>query len=183
MRKATTQTKIPKMKVCKVCKEKFTPARPLQMLCSVRCSYKYVEILQQKKAKAEKKDGYEKLKSHSDYVQELQKVFNEFIRLRDKGKPCISCGTMTGQVHAGHYRTTKACPELRFCEIQVWRQCATCNNFLSGNILNYRKELINRIGIEKVEWVEGDHNPKKYLIPELIKLKIFYRKKIKTLKQ
>ena len=113
------QDKIPKQKRCKICGEKYTPNRPLQMLCSVKCSYKYVEILNQKKARKEKQEGYEKLKTHSDYVQELQKVFNEFIRLRDSKLPCISCGTMTGKMNAGHYRSAGGNPELRFNEMNV----------------------------------------------------------------
>ena len=53
----------------------------------------------------------EKLKSRSDWLKDLQRVFNEFIRLRDADLPCISCGRYhQGQWHAGHYRSVGGLP-------------------------------------------------------------------------
>jgi len=176
------QDKIPKQRSCKVCKAKYTPSRPLQMLCSIQCSYKYVEILNQKKARKEKQEGYEKLKTHSDYVQELQKVFNEFIRERDKGLPCISCGATTGKINACHYRSAGGNPELRFNEMNCHSGCERCNTHLSGNLIDYRIGLIKKIGVANVEWLEGKHEPQKLSIPQLIEMKVKYRDKIKQLK-
>ena len=94
------------------------------------------------------KETRDRLKSRSDHLREAQTVFNKFIRLRDEKAPCISCGRHhKGQYHAGHYRSTGACPELRFEELNVHKQCAPCNDHLSWNIVNYRINLIKKIGI------------------------------------
>jgi len=57
-----------------------------------------------------------------------------------------------------------------------------CNTHLSGNALNYRKRLIDKIGIESVEWLEGPHEPKKYTVDELVEIKTVYRRKLKELR-
>jgi len=53
---------------------------------------------------------------------------------------------------------------------------------LSGNLINYRIELINRIGPELLGWIEGPHGPKKYTIEDLAAIKIEYKEKLKALK-
>jgi hypothetical protein len=124
------------------------------------------------------------IKSRSDWVKEAQQAFNAWVRERDKDLPCISCQRHhTGQYHAGHYRTTKACPELRFEPLNVHKQCSVCNNHLSGNILEYRINLIKRIGIELVDWLEGAHEPKKYTIDDLKAIKAEYKEKLKQLQK
>lgn len=83
-----------------------------------------------------------------------QKVFNAWIRKRDEGFPCISCGTGKPE-HAGHYFSAGHNSKLRFDERNCARQCIRCNYFLHGNQTGYRKGLINRIGIEAVEQLES----------------------------
>lgn len=125
---------------------------------------KVIEKEERKRIKEKKQE----LRPRSWYLKEAQKWFNKFIRLRDKNEPCISCGRYhQGQYHAGHYRTVGSCPELRFEELNCHKQCAPCNNHLSGNIVNYRPNLINKIGINKVEWLEGKHEPLKLSIEDL----------------
>ena len=90
-----------------------------------------------------------------------QKVFNAYIRKRDEGLPCISCGTGQPQ-HAGHYFSAGHNSKLRFDERNVGGQCLRCNYFLHGNQLGYRKGLIKRIGIESVEQLESEASVKGY---------------------
>jgi hypothetical protein len=168
-----------KEKKCKICSEKFTPLRPLQVVCSASCGYIYARRQQEKNWQREKKVRKEKLMSRGDWEQMLQKVFNTYIRKRDEGKPCISCGTTKGQMQAGHYRSVGSTPELRFEEINCFGQCASCNNYLSGNLINYRINLVQRIGADKVEWLEGRHAPLKLTVDEIKEKIIYYRKKIK----
>jgi len=140
----------------------------------------------EKKAKQERKEtkkAKEALLTHRDYLKLFQTVFNTYIRERDKDLPCISCGKNNEkQFHAGHYRSVGSCPELRFEELNVWRQCATCNTYLHGNLIEYRKELINRIGVEKVEWLEGYQPSNKMLISEIKEKIKEYKTKINALK-
>lgn len=133
-----------------------------------------------KKYAKRKKELKDNDKSYRD--KQAQSAFNAYIRARDDYLPCISCGrNHTGQYHAGHYRSRGAHPELRFEELNCHKQCAPCNNHLSGNISNYRPALIEKIGQEKVNWIEGPHEPKKYTCSELKEIELKYKSKLKQL--
>ena len=175
-------TKPIKDKTCKICKVKFTPTRPLQSVCSPNCAYTHAKAVRVKTERKETREAKVRLKSKSEWLKEAQTVFNQYIRLRDKDLPCISCQRFhTGQYHAGHYLTTGAHPELRFDEINVHKQCSACNNYLSGNIVEYRINLINKIGIDAVTYLESKHQPKHYTIEDIKTLKAIYKEKVKTL--
>jgi hypothetical protein len=138
------------------------------------------ESAKAKQVRKEYRAEKQKMKSRADWLREAQAAFNRYIRLRDHDKPCISCGrNHQGQWHAGHYRSVGACPELRFEELNVHKQCAPCNDHLSGNIVEYRRGLIERIGIDRVEWLEGNHEAKKYTIEEIRAIKAEYTRKAK----
>lgn len=175
-------------KKCRQCKSQFEPHNSLQVVCSPKCALALAKDQAAKKIEKERKAwikrGREKLKTRSDYIKDAQREFNKHIRLRDHHRPCISCGTYNaGQFHAGHYRTTKAAPELRFEELNAHKQCAQCNNFDSGNIVEYRINLIQRIGQEAVDWLEGPHEPKKYTIDDLKHIIAHYRRKNRELER
>lgn len=105
----------------------------------------------------------------SELRRKAQTAFNAYIRERDAGEACISCGRFhDGQWHAGHYLTTAAHPELRFDPRNCHKQCAPCNNHLSGNLVAFRKGLVQRYGQELVDWLEGPHEPLKLSREELI---------------
>ncbi len=181
------------MKKCKNCGEEFTPRfKTTEKYCwDEACKEVEIKLFFEKerekarkaKEKAwrkEKKERNEALKTVGDYIKEVQTVFNKWIRLRDRHEPCISCQRHhEGQYHAGHYRSVGGNPELRFHELNNNKQCAPCNNHLSGNLINYRINLIKKIGIKWVEVLEGPHSPKNYSIPELLELKDYYKKQVK----
>src|SRR5574344_2644733 len=79
---------------------------------------------------------------------DLQKILNEYIRLRDSGKPCISCGGF-GEMQAGHYYAVMGYDGLRFDEDNVFCECVRCNCFDESHLIGYGSNLINRIGIER----------------------------------
>jgi len=79
--------------------------------------------------------------------------FNEFIRKRDKDYTCISCNSKVEQ--AGHFYSGGHYPALKFNPDNVNGQCVRCNYFLSGNLNEYRKNLIVKIGIEAVEELDS----------------------------
>ena len=189
-----------KQKTCKGCGGKFRPSLSTQKACSVKCAMvvakqpanlkvarKAIDQLVRSEIKVRK----EKLKTRGDHMREAQALFNEFIRLRDAGQPCISCDSLpsdhdllTGsRWDAGHYRSVGACPELRFEPLNVHRQCVKCNRNLSGNAVEYRIRLVQRIGADRVAWLEGPHQPRKYTIEDLKAIKIECRAKIKQLKE
>ena len=177
------------MRTCKVCRIKFEPQfNSVQMCCSVKCSYEYAKNLREKKEKKEwnkeKKERKEALKTKQDYEKELQAVFNTFIRLRDKDKPCISCGVkLVGKYDAGHYYPTGSYKNLRFNEDNTHAQCVHCNQHKHGNLTEYSLSLPNRIGEEAFGRLISDRLIEKhYSIPELIELKVIYKEKIRRLK-
>jgi hypothetical protein len=170
--------------LCKVCGTGYQKFQTTQKVCGPVCALTLSkDTLAKKRAKQTRKMRADmKATDRNHQLRLAQTAFNAFIRERDKDLPCISCGRHhAGQSHAGHYKTTAAHPELRFSEIQVWKQCAPCNNHLSGNIIEYRKGLLERIGQEKLDWIEGAHPPAKLTIVEIIAIKEKYRNLLKLL--
>ena len=188
------KNKPPKQHKCKECGAYYIKKQSMQQVCSMECAIAYSKRkAEEKRKKQEKSDRLEAgrrmrarkeaLKSRPDWLKEAQKAFNEFIRLRDKDLPCISCGRYhAGQYHAGHYRSVGAYPELRFNEDNVHKQCSVCNNHKSGNAIEYRINLIRKIGLERVEFLERhDHQPLKLSIDEIKELIKFYKATCKGL--
>lgn len=188
-----------KQKKCKVCKAKFTPKfstlDPTCELYSCRLTFAMETVKKQKAAKekklkqdrvAEKKVLREKIKTLSDYESEAKKVFQKYVRLRDKNLPCISCGNPSPTDWCGsHYYPAGMYSGLIFDERNCNGACNTyCNKYLSGNLINYRIGLVKRYGLEFVEKLEADADSKrnyKYTKEELIAKKLQYELKIKEL--
>ena len=175
-----------KMKKCKACGNKFALFNSLAQVCSIDCAIQYAKDnkVQERVRRKLTQIAKERIKTRSEHLREAQTAFNAFIRERDKNEPCISCGRHhDGQYHAGHYRSVGACPELRFCEFNVHKQCSVCNNHKSGNIVEYRINLVKKIGVEQVEWLEGSHEPKKYTIEQIKSIQTEYKNKLRELKR
>lgn len=164
------------------------------------------EIAEEKEAKEERKrlkQRKQDLKPRSKWLEEAQKAFNQFIRLRDGHENCISCDRPLIQIQGndgwkpggawdcGHYLTRGARPELRFIELNAHKQCKSCNGG-SGKFSHkantvgkrYREKLIDKIGLDAVEWLEDEskHKPAKYTIDDLKKIIAHYKAKVKNLK-
>jgi hypothetical protein len=180
-----------KPKRCPSCKTVFTPARSMQKVCGPLCAIAWAQKLATQKAARAKRDerkslreALEKAKTRGTHLRELQGAFNAWVRARDAGHPCISCGRHhQGQLHAGHYRSVGSEPALRFEPDNCHLQCAPCNTHLSGNLIPYRINLIKKIGLARVEWLEGRHPPKKLTIAEILEMKAFYRAEVRRLKK
>ncbi|MGU3345778.1 recombination protein NinG [Pseudomonas monsensis] len=196
----TIERKQPRPKKCsvKTCRASFVPKVSFQSWCSPDCAVVIARAKQEKKRKSlasierrEIKVRKEKLKTRADHLREAQAAVNEYVRLRDAHLPCISCDSMpndndliTGsRWDAGHYRSVGACPELRFEPLNIHRQCVKCNRNLSGNAVEYRIRLVQRIGAEKVTWLEGLHPACKYTVEEIKAIKAEYRAKTRKLKE
>ncbi|MEQ4254262.1 recombination protein NinG [Pseudomonas syringae] len=191
--RVSLQSKTPKAKKCRVpeCGASFVPQKLGQAVCSPACAIIDSPRNQAKARKAlaqversEIKVRKEKLKSRSDHMKDTQQAFNEWVRHRDAALPCVSCGRHhQGKYDAGHYRTVGSNPALRFEPLNCHKQCVPCNQHKSGNVVEYRLELVRRIGILKVEWLEGPHEPQKYTVEELKALTAKYRALTRELKK
>jgi hypothetical protein len=96
-------------------------------------------------------------------IAKAQKVFNAWIRHRDSKDgyfTCISCFRTlpVEQMNAGHYVPVKGGSALRFNENNVNGECIRCNGFDEFHLIGYRKNLIKKIGIKKVEILERMRN-------------------------
>ena len=106
-----------------------------------------------------------------------QVSFNRFIRLRDADKGCISCGREVQQ--AGHYLSVGHHGHLRFSEFNCAGQCIRCNNFLHGNLINYRHGLVKKYGENKVLMLEAcAHGYRKWSRCELLAIINEYKNKL-----
>lgn len=180
----------PKVKKCRnaECRAPFTQQRPMQIVCGPRCARALAitkrKSDEDKKRRAERakiRAAKERLKTRSDHTREAQAAFNSYIRERDRaaGYRCISSGRVLdwsgNAVDAGHYRSIGSAPHLRFDERNCHAQSKLDNRYLSGNAVDYRIGLIARIGLEAVEALEADQEPRRYTIEELQEIKRKYR--------
>ena len=195
MRVAIKEKKAPKPKKCRVasCGASFVPQRLGQAVCSPACALKDAPRNEQKAKKAiaqrdrrEIKVRKEKLKSRADHAKDAQAVINRYVRLRDAHLGCISCdkpASWGGQWHCSHFRSVGAAAHLRFNLWNMNKSCSQCNAHLSGNIMVYRPRLVEKIGAEKVEWLERNQDLVRHEIPYLKRLKAVFTKKVRRLEK
>lgn len=91
-----------------------------------------------------------KYKSLQQLKNDAQKVFNEYIRLRDNNKPCVSCGEFK-VLQAGHFYPVGSYDGLRFNEDNCFGECEQCNCFESNHLDNYKKMLEKRLTITETK--------------------------------
>jgi len=192
---------------CKECAEYFPADGMLKLpagsFCSMNHAIAYANKRKEKAAEKIKRDksrneqaikkvsrerDLERLKAVQNisfFHKKAQAAFNAFIRERDKGKPCVSCGKQDNgqhQRHASHYRSVGACSSLRYDECNVHASCSVCNNHLSGNVASYRIKLVEMIGLGRVEWIESQPKACKWTREQLEAIESDYKQKLKSLK-
>ena len=143
------------MKTCKVCKSKFKPTySTVQMVCSPKCAIEY-----SKQRKEKNKSSLSKAEKQRKEQSDLKKAMkttelavHKFVRERDKGKPCVSCGTQWREdFQACHLFSRKQYSGLRFNLDNVHGGCRKCNLYEDGNIAEYTLRLPDRIGQERFD--------------------------------
>jgi len=174
------------MPKCKHCKAPYTRTHNgIETWCSVECGY---QLARKKQAQAYKAETRAMKKALLDvdrahWIKKAQHACNAYIRERDKNEPCISCQRHhNGQYHAGHYIPSGRGSALRFDSRNIFKQCAPCNNHLSGNIREFRRNIVARLGADVVEYLDANHEIKKWTIPELKDIEREYKAKLKEMK-
>jgi len=68
---------------------------------------------------------------------------------------CISCQKLypVNVAQVGHY-ISRRYESVRWDLRNIHLQCASCNKWLNGNSVEYRKSLVNTLGNEEVEKIE-----------------------------
>jgi len=187
-------------KKCRICKETYTAWNSLQKVCSPKCAIVHTN---NEKLRARKKDIRQRkqaLKTKSDWLKECQTVFNAYIRERDKDNVCISCQKSEQELKinnpiamvCGHYLSVASHPELRYSTFNANLQCTRCNggagkygqfNSKAKTVTqDYRENLIKKIGLENVEWLEGPHQAQHWTIEDIKEIKQWYKDQLKYLK-
>ncbi len=180
------------------CSVRFEPAQPWQTWhdehCGAVIALAKLEKIKASKAKvkrdADRKSDLarkQKLKTRSDYMREAQVAWNFYVRMRDFGLPCASCGDLMlnqkrgGVTDCSHYRSVGASPGTRFHLHNAAAACVKCNRYLGGNVAALRVGLIDRIGVAKIEALEANNEVRKFDIVYLIRIKKIFTKKAKRL--
>ncbi len=179
------------------CYEMFSPRNMQHRTHNWECAIQFQkELTEKRKAKDHrriKKEFKQNDKTH--LVKVAQQVFNKYIRTRDKDLPCISCGYTFGidlesdsertyvhirQAHAGYLKPVGGNDNLRFNEDNVHKQCSICNNHKSGNVGEYEKQLILKIGKDRVDALDIKE-VKSWTVEELKEIIDTYKQKTREL--
>lgn len=127
--------------------------------------------------------------SQATLVKKLDKVFSQYIRLRDTFPNgmfrCISCGQIKPfeQADAGHYHSRRHMIT-RFDEENVSSECRFCNRFSADHLIGYRENLIKKIGMQRFQMLEvRAHGTKKWSCFELEQLIKYYSVLVKKLSE
>lgn len=138
-----------------------------------------------KRKHTEKNSGKPKSKSVASIVTRLDRVFSQYIRLRDSHDDetfaCISCGRRLSLSYAqcGHYYP-RANMSTRFDPDNCHAECIHCNCFDQNHLEGYRKNLIAKIGEGRVaELDRRAKETKKWSHYELEEMIEFYKERIK----
>ena len=144
----------------------------------------------EEKAKAQEKKKAKTGMSKPALVKKLDKVFSEYIRLRDT-KPwnfeygrCISCGRVLpwAKLQCGHYHS-RIHMNTRFDERNCNAECISCNIYSADHLIDYRKNLIMKIGEKEVDMLDvRAHQSKSFSLFELQLLIQHYEEEVKKLR-
>ena len=144
------------------------------------------------KRKGKDKDNQTKRKSLSSLKKEAWRLFSIYIRMRDGLRTtgsiewalCITCGKRYHfkLLQAGHFVPGRHSGNL-FSERGVHAQCAHCNLHLRGNLLEYRRRIIELYGKgADIELEKEAHRIVKFTVPELEAMIEDFKAKIERLK-
>jgi hypothetical protein len=124
-------------------------------------------------------------KSLSTLLINVRTVCHTYIKKRDYGKPCISCGKPWHKdFQAGHYYKAELYSTLKFNEYNIHGQCEGCNIRKEGNLSEYAVNLPKRIGLNQFDvlndlaGIDHQHNFKWDRF-ELNKIRDYYKNLIK----
>jgi hypothetical protein len=175
----------------------------MQRECSIPCAIAYSQSDEGRKSviKAKKKETRQMKREHRERnlqwwlsVQSTESNKNggntaywlhKWIReVRDKGKPCIMCNkpiTEKQQAHASHFRSRGAAPQHRFNPDNIHSGHSHCNVYTTGDTAtNYRRNLVERIGEERVLALELDNAPHKWTIDGCRAIRDEYKRLVKA---
>ena len=182
-----------KKKECRVCGTMFVPYRSTMVVCSTMCAYQYAAQKREEKEAKNKKDLDQARKEKKD-KQSLQylktnvtAICHQYIRERDKGKPCVSCGAKWNKnFQAGHFKKAELYSNLKYDENNIHGQCRVCNLRKDGNEAGYRIGLEKRYTkeyVENLDQLASEYKKESFKWDReyLKEIREYYKQKIKEL--
>ena len=143
-----------------------------------------------RKPKTAKEKGKPRKPSTASLVKKLDRVFSEYIRLRDS-KPygykyfrCISCGQIKPyeQMDCGHF-IGRMHMATRFDEENCHGECRMCNRFSPDHMIYYQRNLERLIGRSRLDLlIARGKGTKKWTAWELEILCNHYSEEVKRMK-
>lgn len=154
------------MPKCRICSQKFIPIKSsLEKTClDIDCRTKWAigEVAKQRLAREKKiKQDWnkekvvlkEKLKSLTDWHNDLQKEVNAIVREIDKNHLCISSQRGLGKsFDAGHLYSRGSNPHIRYHLFNIFAQSVHDNQWKSGNQLDFVSGIEKTFGLEIKEY-------------------------------
>lgn len=197
----------PKKRKCRMkaagCEVEFWPGNydpPMRNWCrNNACVDKKARIISDKQlakrrsvSHQEKKVGRERLLSMPARLKRARETaFQVYVKIRDfawfqeigKEPACIMCGnTNPSGWDAAHFVSVGSRPELQFHPDNCHTSCQKCNRFTAQGDTQYRENLIAKVGIEMVEYLERYHATIRWDAEEVEGIRSHYKKLIKDLK-
>ena len=124
-----------------------------------------------------------KKKSLKTLHNNLWKLISEYVR-RKENDVCYTCGVKKEwkETHCGHFLHQAKTSKLAYERKILHCQCVKCNNFLSGNLLEYTIKMVKLYGLKQVEaWKRESKKPYRWKRGELEELIEKYKIKLKKL--
>lgn len=153
--------KQPKKKKCKICPNEFIAYSSTQVVCSTSCAVALATKKRQDKIlkdwNIEKQKRKKELMTIPEMIALAEREVNEYIRMRDVGKTCVSCSTiLTKNVKfdAGHFYSTNY-SIIRFDYSNIHGQCVQCNQHKHSNPHEYRRRILQRISQEELDRLDS----------------------------
>ena len=172
-------------KRCSKCRSKIdhdsddTRYAPIYVYCNFECQYEHAIDIRDRQVANKKKRVEQGLpekkkresiplkdKGLSHHWSITKQVMQKYAKLRDiyYNRPCISCGnhhlksyvTRGSMPTGGHYKTGGAHKNLQFNLWNIHMEHLYCNSFDPEHLEGMRKNLIERIGQERLEWLESN---------------------------
>lgn len=175
---------------CAICRAPFQKRSMTHKACGPDCAAAVAKLDREKaELKAERLERAETKRRLEDYkpleyfLKIAERHCNAYIRARDPDE-CISCGvTYSSAWQAGHYIAVGANKTLRYNEDNIHKQCIQCNMHKASNATAYRIRLIDKIGVERAEFLESWHSPVKMTREAAQEITEHYKAKLKLLHQ
>lgn len=162
---------------CSVRKPRDELMGPMKEFCSPGCGYALATHRKHQKAARDAREYRANERARLGKTQSGPKrgaidALHDFIKVRDHNKPCIVHGHAcpNTQFDAGHFRSAGANEELRFNCWNIHKQCSVNNRGShkrsryngDGTAVIYERNLVERIGQARVDWLKGPHPAKQY---------------------